>query len=232
MKIGDLIGDKYEVVEIIGQNNHVTTAKCLNIYLGNEWLVKHCMKKNSEYDYLITLNHNRVPKVIDYIKRNEGYYYIMTSIPGITLDEYMKVKPIKFSLVIKWLLELIEILEHVHCQNIVHGDISKYNLLIDGQDSMYLIDFGGSFKDKDSNAFTAKYVAPERLLDYSQVDIKSDYFSVGILFMEVLECLDRYTFSEKMKYRKLKRLLNQLIQINPENRLDNLSLLSASIAKL
>lgn len=214
MKIGDVLNNKYEILHIINKKNEVTTARCANIYLGNEWLIKKVDKKTPEYEYLLRLSHNRIPQVIDYFRDKQSYYYVMTSIPGMTLNQYVKSREVTKKKIDQWLRELSEILEHIHTNGIVHGDINMHNILIDGQDSLYLIDFGSSFENSDSMSYSPSFVAPERLCDTYAVDYRSDFYSVGCVLKELLTL-------NTLKSYKYKGLLKKLLAVDPKNRIQH-----------
>lgn len=215
MIVGDVINSKYEILEVISKKNGVTTCKCANIYLGNQWLIKKVEQDHPEYKILLRLSHNRIPKIIDYFKYENGYYYVMTSIPGITLDQYLNTRPMTRTLINSWLKEIAEILEHIHTQGIIHGDINTHNILIDGQNSLYLIDFGSSFQTKDSMSYTPFFVAPERLCDTFKVDYRSDFYSLGC----VLKILLNKHGARKTHGQK--KILKKLLAIAPKDRIQN-----------
>lgn len=49
---------------------------------------------------------------------------------------------------IRWISQLAGVLQYVHSKNIVHGDVSCHNILLDENLDIKLIDFAGSSIDK------------------------------------------------------------------------------------
>ena len=93
------------------------------------------------------------------------------------------------------LRDLADAVDHAHRQGVLHRDIKPANVLIDDLGRPRLIDFGLARRsDLDSSLThdgavigTPAYMSPEQALGFSsQVDERSDVFSLGVIFFEVL----------------------------------------------
>lgn len=93
------------------------------------------------------------------------------------------------------LRDLADAVDHAHRQGVLHRDIKPANVLIDDHGRPRLIDFGLARRsDLDSSLTrdgavvgTPAYMSPEQALGFSkQVDERSDVFSLGVIFFEVL----------------------------------------------
>lgn len=226
MKINDVIGNKYEVTNIITDTEDSSVGKCINKYLNNEWIIKFvplsaCTISN-EVENMLKFNHKSIPKIVDVIKEEKGYYYVMNNIKGHTIGDYTKIFKYDLSDIKKWAIELVEVLKHIHCYDIIHGDIKDTNIMIDDYKSLYLIDFGSSFTKVDRKSFTKRYIAPERLVDHFTVDERSDLFSFGIVFKDIIsDYTDKNYFKKYFKIKNLKKIskiIRKCTEINPENR--------------
>jgi len=93
------------------------------------------------------------------------------------------------------LRELADAVDHAHRQGVLHRDIKPANVLIDDHGRPRLIDFGLARRsDLDSSLTrdgavvgTPAYMSPEQALGMSsRVDERSDVFSLGVIFYEML----------------------------------------------
>lgn len=229
MIVGDIINNKYEVISIITKNEFNSIGICLNKYLENKWIIKYVTNKylsnSNEIESLLKFNHKGIPKIIDVIKSENGQYFVMENITGYTIIEYIKIYKYSDRDILRWMLNMIEVLKHIHCYGIIHGDIKGGNIMIDDYKSLYIIDFGSSFSSEDRKSFTKKFVAPERLLDHYKVTDQSDIYSYGILFNIILnDYLNKNRFRKIIKNRNIKnikKIIKKCIEINPKNRYGN-----------
>lgn len=82
-------------------------------------------------------------------------------------------------------------LAFIHACQLVHCDIKSPNVVIDQHDRAKIIDFG-SAKRVDVRIrvnYTVQYMAPELFRDYECASKKSDIYSLGILFLEIVSML-------------------------------------------
>jgi hypothetical protein len=91
--------------------------------------------------------------------------------------------------------DLADALDHAHCMGVVHRDIKPANVIVDDQGRPRLIDFGLARRsDMESDLTregavvgTPAYMSPEQALGFSrQVDERSDVYSLGVIFYELL----------------------------------------------
>jgi tetratricopeptide (TPR) repeat protein len=88
--------------------------------------------------------HERIPQLLAYFEENQEFYLVQEYIYGHDLDEEIKHgEPISEVQVISLLQEILEILEFVHQQKVIHRDINPRNILRNDKDGkLVLIDFG------------------------------------------------------------------------------------------
>ena len=85
---------------------------------------------------------------------------------------------------------IIQGLEFLHSQNIIHHDIKPENLLFDDKGYLRITDFGISQKFSRNmklyRSGTLHYIAPEVIFGLFY-DFKADYFSLGVIIYEIIE---------------------------------------------
>jgi tetratricopeptide (TPR) repeat protein len=88
--------------------------------------------------------HEHIPQLLAYFEENQEFYLVQEYIHGHDLNEEIKSgKPINQDQVISLLQEILEILEFVHQQKVIHRDINPRNILRQEKDGkLFLIDFG------------------------------------------------------------------------------------------
>ncbi|MBE9005196.1 tetratricopeptide repeat protein [Fortiea sp. LEGE XX443] len=88
--------------------------------------------------------HDRIPQLLAFFEENAEFYLVQEFIPGHDLsEELVSGTTLNQDQVILMLQEILEILEFVHQQNVIHRDVNPRNLLRRNLDSkLILIDFG------------------------------------------------------------------------------------------
>lgn len=139
----------------------------------------------NEAHILQQLSDPNIVKYIEHFEENGTAYLVMEYCKGITLDSYIKqektiLEPHFFK---KTLFPLLETLEYIHHQGVIHRDIKPGNIIIleDGQPK--LLDFG-SATEYEKNAghliFTTAGFSPiEFYSSRAQLGIYSDIYSLA-----------------------------------------------------
>ncbi len=204
MKILKKIG-KYKIDKKIGDGGMASVYKAFdddnNFYalkVPYERFFEHqIFLKRFEHEAIIgsKLIHKSIVKVFDYSTSvNPGPPFIcMEYIDGDTLMSVMKKRPLqKTETAAKYIISILEALSYAHEKNIVHRDIKPANIMVCNNGNLKIMDFGVA-KISDLSAVTATdtmlgtplYTAPEQI-DSKTADPRSDLYSVGIVFYEML----------------------------------------------
>src|SRR5205823_9638020 len=89
--------------------------------------------------------------------------------------------------------QLCNALQHAHDKGIIHRDLKPSNVMVLRDGTMKLTDFGIA-KDTDVTALTAAnstvgtaaYMSPEQCRGTRDITLKTDLYSMGIMFYELL----------------------------------------------
>lgn len=122
-----------------------------------------------------------------------GYSYIaMEYLPSGSLKERIRVG-LTVEQAVTILLQIAQALDYAHRQHCVHRDLKPANILFRDEDIAVLTDFGIAKNLDDQTQLTAagwrigtpNYMSPEQALG-KPVDARSDLYSLGVLFYEML----------------------------------------------
>ncbi|MEO1433549.1 MAG: serine/threonine-protein kinase PknK [Cyanobacteria bacterium J06633_8] len=127
-----------------------------------------------------------------------AYALVMEDFGGISLREYIKTKNItSIEDILSITLQITDILHVIHQNRVIHKDIKPDNILINPETKQIkLIDFSiasllpketQSIKNPNSLEGTLAYISPEQTGRMNRgIDYRSDYYSLGITFYELL----------------------------------------------
>ena len=202
IKIGMMIGDRYEILEKIGTGgmSDVYKAKChkLNRYVAIK-VLKQEFSENANFvskfrieaQAAAGLMHPNIVNVYDVGEENGIYYIVMELVEGITLKKYIEKKArLSYKEAVSIAIQVSMGIQAAHNNHIIHRDIKPQNIIISKDGKVKVTDFGIA-KAATSNTITSNvmgsvhYTSPEQARGgYS--DEKSDIYSLGITMFEML----------------------------------------------
>jgi eukaryotic-like serine/threonine-protein kinase len=147
-----------------------------------------------EGNILKQLNHPNVVRFYGAGRSQGTPYYAMEYIEGESLDHVMARRGrLTWEEVIQLGSQLCDALQHAHEKGIIHRDLKPSNLMVLADGTIKLTDFGIA-KDTDVTALTAAhctvgtaaYMSPEQCRGDRDLTFRSDLYSLGVLFYELL----------------------------------------------
>ena len=202
VKIGMMIGERYEILEKIGTGgmSDVYKAKChkLNRFVAVK-VLKQEFSENANFvskfrieaQAAAGLMHPNIVNVYDVGEEGENHYIVMELVEGITLKKYIEKKArLSVKEAVSIAIQVSMGIEAAHNNHIIHRDIKPQNIIISKEGKVKVTDFGIA-KAATSNTITSNvmgsvhYTSPEQARGgYS--DEKSDIYSLGITMFEML----------------------------------------------
>ncbi len=210
-----ILSGRYQIIRHLGGGGFGTTFVAEDTYLpGNPLCVVKQLKPQStdpltlqtarrlfdtEAQVLYQLGiHDQIPRLLAYFEENQEFYLVQEFIKGCDLSQELTPgKQLGEDQVILLLQEILEILEFVHQQKVIHRDVNLRNLLRREQDGkLVLIDFGAvkqittqvvnpQIKTKVTVAIgTPGYVPSEQA--HGNPKLSSDIYAVGIIGIQAL----------------------------------------------
>lgn len=139
------------------------------------------------------LEHPNISQFIDFFPKDKDYIIVMEYEEGADLKTLLKTNkgPFPFDLACKIADQVLDAFQYAHEKRILHRDIKPENIILDTEDNAKIMDFGIA---KMSSATTQKtafnmisplYTPPERFDRTREVDVRSDIYSLGLVFYEI-----------------------------------------------
>lgn len=143
-----------------------------------------------------SLVHPNIIQVIDIDTDARFPFVVMQYAPNGNLRRLIEVEgrpPLQVAL--KYFLQILHALSAAHDEGVTHGGIKPENVVLDSAGNAMLTDFGISqVVELDSSKAnqvyvgvgTVAYMSPEQFRDPNTASVKSDIYSLGIMFYEML----------------------------------------------
>jgi len=204
MKIGQIVKDRYEILEILGEGGMAFVYKARDTQLERFVAIK-TLKPNyvnqetfverfkREAKTAANLNHPNVVQIFDWGIEDEPYF-VMEYIEGNTLTSIIaKNRTISLSDILFIGAQVSNGLHAAHQKGLVHRDIKPGNIMITPDGKVKVTDFGiVSLQNEESDITktgsilgTASYISPEQAQG-KPVSIESDLYSLGTVLYELI----------------------------------------------
>ncbi len=247
MQCGDVIQffkpKKYEFIKALESGGTGKTLLMQDSTINKKFVCKKYAPEQKEYEeefynrfvdeikIMYSVYDNNIVIIFDYFLYPEFKtgYIIMEYIEGRNIDEHFQFEEGEH--INSIFLQIVNAFVYLEKNNILHRDVRAANVLVDNAGTVKVIDFGFGKRlktnqiDEQASIFLnwSASKIPEELLK-EVYNVKTEIFYVGYLIKNIIEKYNIDCF-------KYSALLEKMIVINPNKRIESFELIQKEIAE-
>jgi serine/threonine-protein kinase len=238
MMEGQILGGRYQVIRQLGRGRFHTTFLVEDRQQINNWryaIERFDIAQNdpalwqkfsSLFQQAVEVvnklgKHERIAKIVAHFSENRIFYLVEEFIEGHDLGfEIRAGKRLSESYVIALLSNILEPLQFVHQQGIIHGNLTPSNLIRRKPDGKIVLTDLGIFadicaqivRDRDPHfLFNSSYIPAEQLAGKPQ--FSSDIYAIGIIAIQALTGLNPQQLPKDPQTSEF--VWRNLVQVSP-----------------
>ena len=145
-----------------------------------------------EYEIISSIAHRAIAEIYDFGELPDHQFLAMEHIPCGDLRDRLR-NPLSLAESLYYLRSIAEALRVIHVFGILHRDLKPGNVMLREDNSPVLIDFGLARRSREDAETTGAgqvlgspyYISPEQSQG-QRVDARTDLYSLGVMFYEML----------------------------------------------
>jgi serine/threonine-protein kinase len=211
--VGKTLADKYRVDEFMSEGGMGTVYRGTHILMDKKVAIKVLHPALASDDIIVArfsreakaasrISHPHALNVTDFGESEDGVVFlVMEFLNGRTLKEIVRSEgPMPLPRVVEIMRQVCGALEAAHAENVVHRDLKSDNIMlidVGGGDWVKVLDFGiAKIQEKGGQdpeltapnliIGTPQYMSPEQCSQASEIDSRSDIYSLGVILYEML----------------------------------------------
>jgi tetratricopeptide (TPR) repeat protein/predicted Ser/Thr protein kinase len=142
-----------------------------------------------------TLSHPGIAPIFESGEQDGKHYFAMQFVDGRTFDELFSSKPRPaLRTLVQILVKVSEAVEYAHEHEIIHRDLKPQNVMLDGRERVYVMDFGLAKSVRSGSSLTGSgvavgtpsYMSPEQAQgEQARIGPRSDVYALGAILYHV-----------------------------------------------
>ncbi len=199
-----ILGGRYIIEREIGQGGMAIVYKANDKMLNRSVAIKVLRPEFKEDEEFIkrfdaeaksaaALNHPNIVSIYDVGIHENLHYIVMEYIEGETLKELItKEGKLPFRKALKFASQILGALSQAHSKKVIHRDIKPHNIMVTGDGTLKVMDFGIARATSASTMTigskvlgSAHYLSPEQARG-GFTDERSDLYSLGVCLYEMI----------------------------------------------
>jgi len=235
IKTGLTLGNRYEIISTLGEGGMGAVYKARDLVLDRLVAIKVIKPElagrpeilqrfKQELILARKVTHRNVIRIFDLGEADGLKFITMEFIEGRDLKSLLtqsgKLPPEQSVEIIQ---QVCLALDAAHTEGVVHRDLKPQNIMMDAQGRALVMDFGiarslelGGMTQTGALIGTPEYMSPEQVRG-EHVDARSDIFTLGIIFQEILTGALPYQAETAMAsmFKRTKERAVSVRQLNP-----------------
>ncbi len=207
---GTLVGDRYEIVRLIGEGGMGSVYEARHKILGRHVAIKVLKPEVVHNESLVArflqeakaaaeLHHKNIVELTDYGVDGDRPYMVMELLKGEDLGHLLKREgQLSVPRLVTILDPVLRALAMAHERGVIHRDIKPENIFLvhedEGEPTPKIVDFGIAKRQEENVQLTSAnmalgtpaYMAPEQIMSSRTVTGAADQYAVGVTMYEAL----------------------------------------------
>lgn len=205
MQVGDTLGS-YQILQEIGRGGMATVYRARQASMDRDVAIKVIQRGAKDADaaqrfqrearLIARLEHPHILPVYDFDGAHDPPYIVMRCLDGGTLEDvFSRGLPLPGE-VAAIMRQVCSGLSYAHRQGVIHRDIKPSNILFDKDGNAFVSDFGIArlvtaptsmrITQKGMVLGSVEYMSPEQVLGKTDLDHRSDLYSLGVMLFQLL----------------------------------------------
>jgi len=236
LRVGSVLADRYEILEQLGEGGMGAVYKVRDRELERVVALKVIRPELAQNPEVLSrfkqeliiarqVTHRNVSRIYDLAEAGGVKFITMEFLEGRSLANLLKEKgklaPKQAAAIVG---QVCRALEAAHAEGVIHRDLKPQNIMVEAHDRVVVMDFGiarsiamGSMTQTGIVLGTPAYMSPEQAKG-EELDARSDLFSLGIIFYELLTGNSPYKADTTLEamYKRATEHVRPPIEIAPE----------------